>query len=145
MNEVNSIIDIKEYGKIKIKLSKLMDEKGITRNKMRSLTGVKYEVVDRYYKADNVERVDLDFLAKACYVLNCKVGDLLEYEKKSQYQFVASSMTVYQAWHLFQSSPTKLDALLLTESGRQEDRVEAIITYDDLLKYIYTHDQYVFN
>ena len=82
MNEVNSIIDIKEYGKVKIKLSKLMDEKGITRNKMRSLTGVKYEVVDRYYKADNVERVDLDFLAKACYVLNCTVGDLLEYEKE---------------------------------------------------------------
>ena len=71
--------------------------------------------------------------------------DLLEYEKKSQYEFVASSMTVYEAWHLFQSSPKKLDALLLTESGRQEDSVEAIITYDDLLKYIYTHDQYVFN
>lgn len=80
MNEVNSIIDIKQYGRIRIKLSKLMDERGITRNKMRSLTGVKYEVVDRYYKAYNVERVDLDFLAKACYVLNCTVGDLLEYE-----------------------------------------------------------------
>lgn len=82
MNEVNSIIDIKQYGKIKIKLSKLMDEKGLTRNKMRSLTGVKYEVVDRYYKADNVERVDLDFLAKICYVLNCTVGDLLEYQNE---------------------------------------------------------------
>ena len=54
-------------------------------------------------------------------------------------------MTVYEAWHLFQASPTKLDALLLTESGRQEDVIEAVITYDDLLKYIYTHDQYVFN
>lgn len=52
------------------------------RNTMRSLTGVKYEVVDRYYKADNVEHVDLDFLAKACYVLNCTVGDLLEYENE---------------------------------------------------------------
>lgn len=57
-----------------------MDEKGITRNKMRSLTGVKYEVVDRYYKAENVERVDLDFLAKACFVLSCTVSDLLECE-----------------------------------------------------------------
>ena len=82
MDNVNSIIDIKKYGKIKIKLSKVMDEKGITRNKMRSLTGVKYEVVDRYYKAENVERVDLDFLAKACFVLNCTVSDLLEYENE---------------------------------------------------------------
>ena len=82
MNNINSIIDIKEYGRIKIKLSEVMDQKGITRNKMRTLTGVKYEVIDRYYKASNVERVDLDFLAKACYVLNCKVEDILEYEEK---------------------------------------------------------------
>ena len=47
--------------------------------------------------------------------------------------------TVYGAWNLFQSSPNKLDALLLTESGRPDDRIEAVITYDDVLKYIYTH------
>ncbi len=82
MNEVNSIINIKEYGHIKIKLSQIMDKKSITRNKMRSLTGIKYEVIDRYYKAENVERVDLDFLAKACFVLNCSVNDLLEYVKE---------------------------------------------------------------
>lgn len=80
MNDINSIIKIEEYGKVKIKLSKIMNEKGISRNKMRTLMGVKYEVVDRYYKAENVERVDLDFLAKACYVLNCNIKDLLEYE-----------------------------------------------------------------
>ena len=77
--------------------------------------------------------------------LSGTVKDLLDFEKKSQYEFIASSMTVYEAWHLFQASPKKLDALLLTESGRQEDVIEAVITYDDLLKYIYTHDQYVFN
>ena len=81
MNEVNSIIEIKQYGKIRIKLSEIMDKKGITRNRLRNLTGVKYDVIDRYYKADNVERVDLDFMAKACFVLNCSVEDLLEYEK----------------------------------------------------------------
>ena len=80
MNEINSLMNIKEYGKIKIKLSTVMDAKGITRNKMRTLTGVKYEVIDRYYKAENVERLDLDFFAKACFVLNCSISDLLEYE-----------------------------------------------------------------
>ncbi len=82
MDDINSIIDIKQYGKIKIKLSAIMDEKGVTRNKMRTLTGVKYDVVDRYYKGNEIERVDLDFLAKACYVLNCDVSDLLEYTKE---------------------------------------------------------------
>lgn len=79
MNEVKGIIDIKEYGKINVKLAAVMDEKGVTRNRMRTLTGVKYEVVDRYYKGENIERVDLDFLAKACYVLDCDISDLLEY------------------------------------------------------------------
>ncbi len=81
MNEINSIVDFKEYGRVRLKLSEMMDKRGITRNKMRTLTGIKYDVIDRYYKAENVERVDLDFLAKACYVLDCAVSDLLVYEK----------------------------------------------------------------
>ena len=71
---------IGEYGSVKVKLAEVLDSRGITRNHLRTLTGVKYEVIDRYYKASQVERVDLDFLAKVCYVLNCKVEDLLEYE-----------------------------------------------------------------
>ena len=82
MNEINSIIDFKKYGTIKIKLAEVMKEKGITRNKLRTITGVKYDVVDRYYKAENVERIDLDFLAKACFVLKCEISDLLEYIKE---------------------------------------------------------------
>ena len=81
MSEINSIIDFKNYDRIKIRLSEVMNEKGITRNKLRTLTGVKYDVVDRYYKAQNIERIDLDFLAKACFVLNCEISDLLKYEK----------------------------------------------------------------
>ena len=37
--------------------------------------------IDRYYKVKKVERVDLDFIAKVCFVLDCQVEDLLEYEK----------------------------------------------------------------
>ncbi len=81
MNEINSIVDFKEYGRVRLSLSEMMEKRGITRNKMRTLTGVKYDVIDRYYKAENIERVDLDFLAKACYVLDCSVSDLLVYEK----------------------------------------------------------------
>lgn len=77
--------------------------------------------------------------------LNETMKDLLEYEKKSKYQFVLETMTVYDAWQLFQKSSKKLDVLLLTKTGDQESEIEAVITYDDLLKYIYTHDQYVFN
>ena len=68
-----------DYGQIKLKLADFLDSRGITRNRLSTLTGVKYEVIDRYYK-DKVERVDLDFLAKVCYVLGCQISDLLEYQ-----------------------------------------------------------------
>ena len=77
--------------------------------------------------------------------LDGTMKDILDYEKKSQYEFVKESMTVYDAWQLFQKSPKKLDALLLTTTGDKSGEIEAVITYDDLLKYIYTNDQYVFN
>lgn len=80
LDEIKSMVDIKEYGKVYVKLSEILDKKNITRNKLRTLTGIKYEVIDRYYKAENVELVDLDFIAKVCFVLNVKVEDILEYK-----------------------------------------------------------------
>ena len=31
-----------------------------------------------------MERGDLDFLAKVCYALNCKIEDILEYEEPQE-------------------------------------------------------------
>ncbi len=83
MEELKSIIQYhtEEYGRVRVKLAEVLDSRGITRNRLRSLTGVKYEVIDRYYKAQQISMADLDFLAKVCYVLDCKIDDLLEYEK----------------------------------------------------------------
>ena len=83
MDGIRSIVSYQtgEYGCVRIKLAEVLDNRGITRNRLRTLTGVKYEVIDRYYQADRVERVDLDFIAKVCYVLSCKIEDLLEYEE----------------------------------------------------------------
>ena len=52
----------------------------MTRNKLSSLTGVKYDVVTRYYLGEGIERVDLTVLAKFCFVLDCSVADLLIYK-----------------------------------------------------------------
>ena len=68
-----------EYGCIVVKLSDIMDSRGITRNSLSKLTGSKFDVVDRYYKGTDVAMVDLDFLARVCYVLNCTITDILEY------------------------------------------------------------------
>ncbi len=83
MEDMKSLVTfhIGEYGKIIVKLSDVMDNRGITRNRLASVTNSKYSVVDRYYKGEQIELVDLDFLAKVCYVLDCRVEDLLEYRK----------------------------------------------------------------
>lgn len=83
MDGLKSVVhyQTKEYGHIKVKLAEVLDSRGITRNRLRTLTGSRYEVVDRYYKGVNVEMADLDFLAKVCYVLDCEVSDLLEYQR----------------------------------------------------------------
>ena len=83
MDDFKSIITYttQEYGSVKVKLSKVLDGKGITSNRLNTLTGIKYDVIDRYYKADNIEMADLNFLAKVCFVLDCKIEDLLEYQK----------------------------------------------------------------
>ena len=66
MGDLQGIVqyEIKDYGCVKVKLAELLAERGITRNRLRTLTGVKYEVIDRYYKGSNVIMADLDFLAK---------------------------------------------------------------------------------
>ncbi|MCI8806099.1 MAG: helix-turn-helix transcriptional regulator [Clostridiales bacterium] len=80
-NELNSLVIIKEYGFVKVKLAEMLDERGITRNKLSTLIGVKYDVINRYYKAENITMVDIDLFARICYVLDCNITDLLEYVK----------------------------------------------------------------
>lgn len=81
MDELKPIItyNTQEYGCIRVKLRQALDSRGITRNRLRTLTGVKYDVIDRYYKSETVQMADLDFLAKVCCVLGCGLEELLEY------------------------------------------------------------------
>ena len=86
MDDVRGIVSfqVSEYGHVRVKLAQIMDKRGITRNGLRKLTGIKYDMIDRYYKAEGIQRVDLDFIAKVCFVLHCRVEDILEYEPPGQ-------------------------------------------------------------
>lgn len=77
---------VAEYGCVRVKLAEMLENKGITRHRLQVLTGANYAVINRYYKSDlkRVDMVDLDFLARVCYVLECKVEDLLEYEPPAE-------------------------------------------------------------
>lgn len=69
-----------EYGVIYCNLRKIMASKHISIYKLSKETGLKYDVVMRYY-SDTITKYDAFVLAKLCYVLDCSISDLLKYEK----------------------------------------------------------------
>ncbi len=79
MDKIKPIVTICQYGKIRINLRSVLEEKGITRNQLAKLTSTRFEVVNKWYEGE-VERIDADVLARFCYVLGCEVCDMIKYE-----------------------------------------------------------------
>ena len=79
MQKVRGITELRDYGKVQINLKDLMDKYKISIYQMSKLTGLKYNTIKSYYTNAPLTKVDLDVVAKMCYVLNCSVDDILEY------------------------------------------------------------------
>ena len=82
----DGIFALKEYGRVVITLKDIMDEQGMTRNRLSTLTGLVYNSVNRYYQNAPITSVDLDVLAKICFVMNCEISDVLRYERPEAYK-----------------------------------------------------------
>ncbi len=79
MDKSKSIISIRQYGKIRVHLKEILEQKGMTRNYLAKVSNTRFEVINKWYH-DNVEKMDLDILARICYVLECSPTDLITYE-----------------------------------------------------------------
>ena len=66
------------YGHVELRLKEVMDERGISRNQLAKLIDARFEVVGKWYKGE-VEKMDLDILARICYALDCTTEDLIKY------------------------------------------------------------------
>lgn len=75
----NSLITIKQYGRVHIDIKSIMDQKGISRNSLAKAINARFEVVNKWYSG-NVEKIDSDVLARICFVLDCSPGDIIKYE-----------------------------------------------------------------
>ena len=58
-----------------------MDSKKITRNYRARVSNTRFEVIIEWYN-NEVEKMDLDILARICYVLECSPADIIKYEEK---------------------------------------------------------------
>lgn len=78
--EEKSVVSYLDYAKIEVHLKEVLDAKGFTRNYLSKATNTRFEVINRWYNG-NVEKMDLDILARICYVLDCKPEDIIKYKK----------------------------------------------------------------
>ena len=81
MNDSKSVFAIKDYGKISLHQKEIMDSKKITRNYLARVSNTRFEVINKWYN-NEVEKMDLDILARICYVLECSPADIIKYEEK---------------------------------------------------------------
>ena len=78
----NSIFVPQNYGKILFSFGKVMNEKQINRNQLANRAGIRFEVADRFYNG-NIERLDIDVLARVCFVLDCDIADVIAFDKNN--------------------------------------------------------------
>ncbi|MBQ8001474.1 MAG: helix-turn-helix transcriptional regulator [Ruminococcus sp.] len=67
---------------IKFKLAELLKEKGYSKNKLCVRCNLRFETVQGYCLG-NISRVDLYVLAAICRELDCKIEDIIEFDKDS--------------------------------------------------------------
>ncbi len=75
---------MEEFGTIRIKLDELIQKAGISKNKLSHRAEMQRSQINHYCN-NTITRLDTDVLARICTVLDCQIGDLLEFvppEKK---------------------------------------------------------------
>ena len=74
---------LERYGKIIIHLDELIEKAGISKNKLSQRAEMQRTQLNHYCN-NTVTRLDVDVLARLCTVLECEIGDLLEFIPPSQ-------------------------------------------------------------
>ena len=68
----------KDYGYIKIKLSDLIKDRKISKNKLAHRAEMQRSQINHYCSGE-ITRLDTAVLARICTVMNCKIEDVLEF------------------------------------------------------------------
>ena len=66
---------------IQLRIDKTLDKLGISRYELAKQTGIRYQIIDNYYK-NKVVRYDSFILSRICNYLNCDISDIFEFVEK---------------------------------------------------------------
>ncbi len=65
---------------VQLTLHRYLDKMGITRYEVAKRTGIRFQIIDNYYK-NKVVRYDSDILNRICEAVGCDISDIIEYRK----------------------------------------------------------------
>ena len=66
-----------DFGYIKIKVNELIEEKGISKNKLTHRAEMQRTQLNQYCNGE-ITRLDTAVLARLCAALDCKIEDIVE-------------------------------------------------------------------
>lgn len=72
------VFEFKEYGTIKINLDTIMVKENISTYELSSKANIRFQTIQNLRQGTS-SRIDLEVLAKLCYVLDCTPSTLIEY------------------------------------------------------------------
>lgn len=69
---------MERYGRIQIHLTEMIEKSGLSKNMLSHRAEMQRSQINHYCN-NTITRLDTDVLARLCTVLNCEIGDLLEF------------------------------------------------------------------
>ena len=75
-----------EWGKVDLKLDEFLKSHNISRSSLSRNGRIHYKQLLKYCKND-MQKVDLNLLARICKTVNCEIGEIIQYtppNKKSK-------------------------------------------------------------
>ena len=64
---------------IRLTIDRYLEKASITRYELAKRTGIKFQIIDNYYK-NKVVRYDSYVLDRICEALGCDISDIVEYQ-----------------------------------------------------------------
>ena len=72
------VFEYKNYGSIKINLDNIMNEKNVTTYELSSKGNIRFQTIQKLRMGVST-RIDLDVLSRICFMLDCKIEDIIKY------------------------------------------------------------------
>lgn len=74
---------MQKFGKIVIKVEEKIKEKGFSKNRFTQEARMEHTQLNKFCK-NEITQLDTDVLARICTVLECEIGDILEFIPPSE-------------------------------------------------------------